>query len=184
MSTDAEGQPAAPPATPAPAAAPPGDQDRGTDEVAAAGAVDATNAVGAIANNAQVQGAGRLVVPHPAAPRGFIDRRARRESEAFNKGTLDNEAYRNNHDRLENLRWHVALAAKIVFWVVIALLIVGMVLWSMHVFLPATCHWLSASQIDLIQRVLITVAVSGLVGGFAQRVMAPPPSPNGDGNGR
>ena len=102
------------------------------------------------------------------------DRKAKDESKAYENRDLDGEARRNDHDRMETLRSHVHLAEKILLWISVGLLALGLIEWSLNELLPDAWSWLKPDQLATIQHILTTVAVSGLVGGLARRVMSVP----------
>lgn len=130
--------------------------------------------------------AGRAPAPAPAsAPAPEVpklplpvherkDKRALKESKSYADRDLDGEALVNDHDRMEKLRGHVHLAEKALLWVAVVLLASGMLVWAFHVLMPVSWGWLNADQMLTVQHLLTTVAVSGLVGGLARRVMSPP----------
>lgn len=114
-------------------------------------------------------------VPNLEPPkRGRNGAKAKSESESYESRDLDGESVANDHDRLETLRAHVHKAEKLLLWVAVVLLALGMIVWSMHQLMPARWAWLNAEQLQTIQYILTTVTVSGLVGGLVRRVMSVP----------
>ncbi|WP_130619823.1 hypothetical protein [Dyella amyloliquefaciens] len=123
----------------------------------------------------------QLKVPRIAPPqksgwgRWFNDAKARKESAAVNANRdLDLEAREADHDRLEDLRKQLQVGIKVLFWVALICTCAGIIAWSLHQLIPAGWAWLNDSQLQTIQHILTTIAVSGLVGGLARRVMEPP----------
>ena len=87
---------------------------------------------------------------------------AQRESLASAAGTLKKEAAQGRHRRHEGLQdflfWLVIVAVTLVF----AVIAVGGILWSYHLFTPACWHFLSADQLDKIQTSLFSGLFSGV----------------------
>lgn len=108
------------------------------------------------------------------------DKKASKESSGYANRDLDGEALQNDHDRIESLRSHVHMVEKVLLWACSLLLILGLGAWSWHLLTPTKWAFLDADQLSTIQHLLTTVAVSGLVGNVARRVMKAPTPRFGD----
>jgi len=58
------------------------------------------------------------------------------------------------HDRHQAFRDHVNRAALAVFWTLICCVILGVLLFSWHLLLPESCHFLSEKQLEKLQTLL------------------------------
>ncbi|HHA2497715.1 TPA: hypothetical protein ACOEQV_000866 [Stenotrophomonas maltophilia] len=103
---------------------------------------------------------------------GLDDTLATQESNALaSEDDLEKVERKNDHTRMESLRDSVYELAGWFLRLSGGLLTVGILFWAWHLLLPEVLWFLSAEQLDRIQVILTTVLFSGLVGGYARRVM-------------
>ena len=95
------------------------------------------------------------------------DQKAESEGIGFAYGTLDDDARRKEHGRREAWRDHVAAAALILFWLVIALLSASMMIYAIHTLTP--WQWLTDDQLDAIKGFLFSGSLVGFASTYAAR---------------
>jgi hypothetical protein len=87
---------------------------------------------------------------------------ATKETLADAAGTLEKEAARGRHRRHEGLQNFLYFLVIVAFTLVFAVIAVGGILWSYHLFTPECWHFLSDSQLDKIQTSLFSGLASGV----------------------
>lgn len=103
---------------------------------------------------------------------GLDDDLATRESNALAaEDDLEAVERKNDHNRMESLRHIVHDLARWFLMLAGVIVTVGILFWSWHLLLPEELWFLSGAQRDRIQTILTTILFSGLVGGYARRVM-------------
>jgi hypothetical protein len=97
---------------------------------------------------------------------------ASKESTAFADDVdLEKSARENDHYRVEDLRDVFNNAMKGLFVVAVVITEVAVIFWSWHLLLPREFWFLEQAQLDKVQSLLVAICLSGLVGGYAKRVV-------------
>lgn len=98
---------------------------------------------------------------------------ARREATGFAEDTLDGISRKNEHSRREQLRSVVHYCSLALIVLLTALAGVAVIVWALQYMLPESWGWfrLSASQIDKLQTILLSVAGSTFVVAYGRKVM-------------
>lgn len=98
---------------------------------------------------------------------------ARREATGFAEDTLDGISRKNEHSRREQLRSVVHYCSLALIVLLTALAGIAVIVWALQYTLPESWGWfrLSASQIDKLQTILLSVAGSTFVVAYGRKVM-------------
>jgi hypothetical protein len=120
-----------------------------------------------------VSGSEQRIPPPPAyEPDEQTDSLAASESTAFGNGVdLDQKSKINDHNRTEELRDLLKDAAKGIFRVIVVVTEFAIIFWAWHLLMPVEFAFLSDKQLEKIEHILQTVMLSGLVAGYARKVM-------------
>lgn len=103
---------------------------------------------------------------------GLDDELATQESNALaDEDDLEKVERKNDHHRMESLRAVVNDLAKWFLILTACLVTVGILFWSWHLLMPEELWFLAEKQLDTVQTILTTIIFSGLVGGYARRVI-------------
>jgi hypothetical protein len=82
---------------------------------------------------------------------------------------LRRQAEASDHGRNERFKDALEKIANVAMWVAAALILTITVVWVYHLVMPASCQWLTPSQFDKIQSILVSVAVSSVVTAYFQK---------------
>lgn len=94
------------------------------------------------------------------------------EEEAAKLGAgldLEHDSRRQEHARHQKFRNQVNLATLILFWVIIACVAAGVVVFAWHLVTPASWHWLSDAARDKLQTLLAAALLSSALTGYVNR---------------
>lgn len=111
------------------------------------------------------------VEPIPDSPKAAD--LARREATGFAEDSLDGISRKNEHSRREQLRSVVHYCSLALIVLLTGLAGVAVIVWALQYTLPESWGWfrLSASQIDKLQTILLSVAGSTFVVAYGRKVM-------------
>lgn len=109
-------------------------------------------------------------VPATEAPTGD-DSQAKKEQEAIAGEFYEQDSKKQEHTRLQRF-------ALVAHWCIIALIILGVLIvgsmavtWVLHLILPIDKRWLSAEEIDHIQALLFSGALSAAITLMGRKVL-------------
>lgn len=105
-------------------------------------------------------------------PHGSKQADALAEEEAAKLGAgldLEHDSRRQEHARHQTFRNQVNLATLILFWVIIACVGAGVIVFAWHLVTPAAWHWLSDAARDKLQTLLAAALLSSALTGYVNR---------------
>lgn len=82
---------------------------------------------------------------------------------------LEHDGRRQEHNRHQTFRNQVNLATLILFWVIVACVGLGVLVFAWHLVTPAAWHWLSDAARDKLQTLLAAALLSSALTGYVNR---------------
>jgi len=99
------------------------------------------------------------------------DALAKKEAIAINSGTLEADAKKQEHGRHQKFRDHINRATLIVFWTVVACLVISIVIFTFHMISPERWHFLNEEQIGTLKTLLGGAILSSAMSGYVTNRM-------------
>lgn len=99
------------------------------------------------------------------------DALAKKEAIAISTGTLEADAKKQEHGRHQKFRDHINKATLIVFWTVVACLVVSIIVFTFHMISPEGWHFLSDEQIGTLKTLLGGAILSSAMSGYVTNRM-------------
>jgi hypothetical protein len=111
-----------------------------------------------------------VFTPEPSAQHDALA-----EVEAAKLGSgqdLEQDGLRQEHNRHQTFRNQVNRATLILFWVIVACMRLGVVVFAWHLVTPVAWHWLSDSARDKLQTLLAAALLTSALTGYVNRRLA------------
>ncbi|WP_093385406.1 hypothetical protein [Rugamonas rubra] len=99
------------------------------------------------------------------------DALASKEAIAISNGSLQADADKQEHNRHQTFRNHINRATLIVFWSVMACLIVSIFIFTFHMITPESWHFLNDDQIGTLKTLLGGAILSSAMSGYVTNRM-------------
>lgn len=99
------------------------------------------------------------------------DMLAKKEAIAIGSGTLESDAKAQEHGRHQKFRNHINWATLIVFWSVVACLVVSIFVFTFHMITPDRWHFLTVEQIGTLKTLLGGAILSSAMSGYVNNRM-------------
>ncbi|WP_152547290.1 hypothetical protein [Delftia sp. RIT313] len=100
------------------------------------------------------------------------DGKAAVEARMFNTGDdLEKDGKTREHNRYQSFRDHANVAAIMVFWTVVLMLLWGVVVYAAHMLMPNLVNFLSEKQLSRLESLLGTALLSSALTGYVNKRM-------------
>ncbi len=104
---------------------------------------------------------------------GQQDELAQAEAIKFGKGDdLELDGQRQEHGRHQRFRNHANAAMLGLFWLMVALVGIGVLVFTWHLLTPDGWHWLEAPSLEKLQTLLASAVLSSAITGYVNKRIA------------
>lgn len=106
------------------------------------------------------------------APVRANDGKARSEAISMASGNdLENDSKVREHGRHQTFRNHLNKATIALFWVVTVSLVLGVLTYALHMITPVSWHYLTETQFEKLQTILVAAIVSSSLRSYVDQRM-------------
>lgn len=113
----------------------------------------------------------RKKIPPAPPEQPQIDKKAEKEVEAFSSDTYAEASRKAEYDRSEIIKWVFHWVAVVIFLGFVGIYLVFLACWGFHLATPETRHFLTATQIDKLQSIVLSGVVASAFAKYYDKYM-------------